>query len=194
MKKIISFLIMITIIFSFMLNPIYASENSYENLPYCFYYDLDDSLDTYFGYQFFIEHTGQTFYKGYTSGMVYTAKTVPTNDHVYLNLCFGVVYQNKTSSFKTLVKDCGYLDGNTCYEEDMKYKNSLYFDETQVTRYVIGSMSLSEDKYINSSYNYQPNTPRGYESQLTGEIYEHSIRKSLSQIFNHGLDYLDELN
>ena len=194
MKKIISVLILVSILVSFALVPVHAAENRGVNSPYCFYYDLEDSLNTYFGFQFFIEHTGQTFHKGYTSGVMYPSKTVPTNDYVYLNLCFGVVYRNNTAKFNTLVKDCGYLDGNKMYDEDMRYKNPLYFDETLVTRYVVGSMSLSEDKYDKPSYDQQPDMPHGYGSQLTGEIYAYSIRKSLQQIFDHGHDYLDEIN
>lgn len=194
MKKIISVLILVSILVSFALVPVHAAESSNENLPYCFYYDLEDSLNTYFGFQFFIRHTGQTFHKGYTQGTIYPGKTVPTNDHVYLNLCFGVVYRNNTARFNTFVKDCGYLDGNKMYDEDMENKNPLYFDETLVTRYVVGSASVSVDKYAKNSYDQQPDMPRGYESQLTGKIYAYSIRKSLQQIFDHGHDYLDEIN
>lgn len=194
MKKIISVLILVSILVSFALVPVHAAESSNENLPYCFYYDLEDSLNTYFGFQFFIRHTGQTFHKGYTSGVIYPSETVPTNNHVYLNLCFGVVYRNNTARFNTLVKDLEYLNGNTLYMEDMENKNPLYFDETLVTRYVVGSASVSVDKYTKDSYDAQPDMPRGYESQLTGEIYAYSIRKSLQQIFDHGHDYLDEIN
>lgn len=78
--------------------------------------------------------------------------------------------------------------------EDMREKNPLYFDQTLVTRFVVGSASVSEDKYAKDSYDFQPDMPRGYGSQLTGTIYAHSIRKSLQQIFDHGHDYLDEIN
>ena len=125
---------------------------------------------------------------------MYPSKTVPTNDHVYLNLCFGVVYRNNTAKFNTLVKDLDYLRGNTLYMEDMENKNPLYFDETLVTRFVVGSASVSVDQYDEDSYDAQPDMPRGYESQLTGKIYAYSIRKSLQQIFDHGHDYLDEIN
>ena len=194
MKKIISVLILVSILVSFALVPVHAAESSNENLPYCFYYDLEDSLNTYFGFEFFIRHTGQTFHKGYTYGVIYPSETVPTNDHVYLNLCFGVVYRNNTAKFNTLVKDLKYLNGNTLYMEDMENKNPLYFDETLVTRFVVGSASVSVDKYTKDSYDAQPDMPRGYESQLTGKIYAYSIRKSLQQIFDHGHDYLDEIN
>ncbi len=156
------------------------------NLPYCFYYDHYDSSDTYFGHQFFIEHTGQTFEIGYTEGEIYTDRTVPTNDDLYMNLCFYVRYTTR-SEFNTTSKKLGYLEGNKDYYYSQD-EAPFEFNTSLVTSAVRSSASLStKAASTNSSI-----LPIAYTSSVTGETYAHTIQKTLSEIFADGHDYLND--
>ena len=156
------------------------------NLPYCFYYDHYDSSDTYFGHQFFIEHTGQTFEIGYTEGEIYTDRTVPTNDELYMNLCFYVRYTT-TYNYKTTSEKWGYLEGNKDYYLSQD-KNPFEFNTARVTSAVRSWASLSIEEAASDSYIM----PKGYTSSITGETYAHTIQKTLSEIFADGHDYLND--
>ncbi|HAS37530.1 MAG TPA: hypothetical protein DCS04_02805 [Ruminococcaceae bacterium] len=199
MKKIISVLILVSILVSFALVPVHAAESSNDNLPYCFYYEFEDSLGTYFCTQFFIEHTGQTFHRGHVTGNLFTSSTVPTNDHVYMNNLFGVRYNTSESTNftgKSYVIDLNYLDGNHNYFYSMDPEYIYNFDETKVVNYVLGCTSISEDHYPSiptEDFTRYPGIKSGYRSLVTGEVYAYTIRKTLSQILSHGHDYLDEL-
>ena len=118
-----------------------------------------------------------------------------------MNLLFGAKY-NVGASSRVRVVHMGYLVGNHNYFYDMDPEYKYNFDETKVTEYVKASTSISMYKYNGFStqnstygcYNYISTIPRGYTSLITGKTYIHTFDKTLSQIFEHGLDYLDELN
>ena len=163
--------------------PSYAS-----NLDYCFFYEKYDSADAFFCHQFFIEHTGQLFEKGYTEGELATDNVVPTNDRMYMNLCFYIMYQNGTWKFTTTHEEWGYLTGNTDYYYSQGLSGEKrVFESEWITNYVRSWAALD----TRASSQYSPTRPIGYTSSVTGETYAHTIQKTREEIFEHGHDYLN---
>lgn len=182
-KCLSTFILAICLMVTVIAIPSYATD--YTNTPYCFYYDLYDSTNTYFGHQFFIEHTGQTFKVGYTEGEILTSDSVPTINYMYMNVCFYVQYTN-AYNFKTSSADWGYLVGNTDYYYTQD-GSSFVFNTSRVTSFVRSWASLSTTPVSTSSYTM----PVGYTSPVTGVTYSHSIQKTLSEIISNGHDYLN---
>ena len=182
-KRWIAFMLIACTMVTVAVLPSYAS-----NLDYCFYYEKYDSADTFFGHQFFIEHTGQLFQYGYTEGEILTDNVVPTNQAMYMNLCFSVRYENNTYDHRKTYDYWDYLRGNTDYYYSQGQSNQKFqFALELVTDYVTSAASLA----TRASTSPSATMPSGYISPVTGETYAHTIQKTREEIFEHGHDYLN---
>lgn len=110
---------------------------------------------------------------------------VPTTQYMYMNLCFAVWYTNETFACSTVIKDWGYLEGNRRYYGSMGREEFIY-NQSLITDQVQSWASLSVYKAKKSSYAM----PSPYKSPVTGQYYGHRCTKELSEILEHGHDYL----
>lgn len=159
-----------------------------DNTIFKFESSFTDSTNATFSSQMLVNHTGQTFTTGNVLGTFVTKSTVPTNDEIYLNVSFYVIYRATPSevastAYKFYPEYIGFAMGNTTYTSTL---SSWYsFIQSRVVSEITVTSRLSTTRATGSTLG---NT---YESLVTGRAYEHMITRTREGIIDHGYDYLN---
>lgn len=167
----------------------YASTQDVDDTDYLFYSYLEDSIGSCVENIVQIKHVGQLLTSTSPYGSYYSYEVSPVNSRVYFNAELVVSYRASATESEKTVKKYGKLylglpDTRTWFDvelEDVDY----YFDTGRIVNRVDFTVKLSQTAA--SSTNGVGST---YRSLVTGVLYEKTAGWTLSEIFDHGYDYL----